>query len=1037
MIEYLVRKRKITLLFFVMVTLSGILSFLQLPKQELPEITITMATVTTIYPGASPKKVEQTVTQKIEDKINELQGLKSITSTSSLGVSSIIVETENGVDPKKKWEELRKKVKDAEADLPVEAKMPIINDDLNRTFVQTINLSADSFEQLYSIRELAKNWKDRLRTIPHVADVTIDGLPEKEVSIEIDTQKLQQYGISVNQVLGAIQKENDRTPLGDYQLKGRTYELRMLEMEDPEQFAQTLITRTKEGQPVYLQDIGTAKLTTERVKQFVYHNGRPAISISINSEFGADVPSLQEKVENTMAELTKNKPTWLDVESVYSQQERVAELFHDLTKEMLIAIFAVIFVCTLGLNMITSLVVALAIPISIAVGMIPLPYMGVSLNQITIVGLIIVLGILVDDAVVVNDNIERRLSVLKESPYIAAVKGSKEVSLSILTATLATICSFGPLFFLEGNAGQFIRAIPIIITMSMLASMVMSLTIIPIFREWHESRKKNTAGTDQYRKPAGLLGRQIQSLTKWYSGHMMPKMLQKPLLTGLVGILIGTSAYGLIPLIPVQLFPIANRAEMYVNVKSVPGSNVEETNRLVQDVGGWLQKQPGVELVAAYSGQSAPKMFGGDTGNGSGENVGQIILRLDREKIRTMDVVPIWNEQFKQLFPGTQITAKELETGPPVGAPVLIRIFGEDLNTLRTLSEEVKVLVAKTAGTKEIDDSFGVEKNILQFSLNKPVMDQLMVNAGDVSRAIRLVSEGMTVSKFDDGEDLVDIVVRMKQREGDPAQVFQKLTVTNAVGQQIPLSQIITVKPEFALGKISHYNLSRVVSISADVKGRTATEVMTELRPKLNELQAGWADGYHFEIGGETSEQTDIFIDMGKLSVIVVFLILILIAMQFYSLSIPILVLSTIYLAFAGSLIGLYITQTPLGFMTMMGVISLAGIVVRNGIVFVEFIEDARKEGVELHQAVIKAGEARMRPILLTSATAVSGLTPLATIGDVLFRPLAVTIIFGLIFSTLLTLIIVPSLYVVIAKRKMKKVKPPRQFQAPHGDLNM
>ena len=1049
MIEYLVRKRKITLLFFVMVTLSGILSFLQLPKQELPEITITIATVTTIYPGASPEKVEQSVTKKIEEKINELQGLKSVTSTSSLGVSSIVVETENGVDPKKKWEELRKKVKDAEADLPDEAKMPIINDDLNRTFVQTFNLSADSFEQLYSIRELAKNWKDRLRTIPNVADVTIDGLPEKEVSIEIDTQKLQQYGISVNQVLGAIQKENDRTPLGDYQLKGRTYELRMQEMEDPEQFANILITRTKEGQPVYLQDIGTAKLTTERVKQFVYHNGRPAISISINSEFGADVPSLQEKVESTMADLTQNKPTWLQVESVYSQQERVAELFHDLTKEMLIAIFAVIFVCTLGLNMITSLVVALAIPISIAVGMIPLPYMGVSLNQITIVGLIIVLGILVDDAVVVNDNIERRLSVLKESPYTAAVKGSKEVSLSILTATLATICSFGPLFFLEGNAGQFIRAIPVIISMSMLASMVMSLTIIPIFREWHESRRKksftgqngisgNIGDTDdQYRKPAGLLGRQIQSLTNWYSGHLMPKMLQKPLLTGLVGILIGTSAYALIPLIPVQLFPIANRAEMYINVKSAPGSNVEETNRLVQDVGVWLQKQPGVELVAAYSGQSAPKMFGGDTGNGSGENVGQIILRLDREKIRTMDVVPIWNEQFKQLFPGTRITAKELETGPPVGAPVLIRIFGEDLDTLRSLSEEVKILVAKTAGTKEIDDSFGVEKNILQFSLNKPVMDQLMVNAGDVSRAIRLVSEGMTVTKFDDGEDLVDIVVRMKQREGDPAQVFQKLTVTNAVGQQIPLSQIITVKPEFALGNISHYNLSRVVSISADVDGRTATEVMNELRPRLNELQAGWADGYHFEIGGETSEQTDIFIDMGKLSVIVVFLILILIAMQFYSLSIPVLVLSTIYLAFAGSLIGLYITQTPLGFMTMMGVISLAGIVVRNGIVFVEFIEDARKEGVELHQAVIKAGEARLRPILLTSATAVSGLTPLATIGDVLFRPLAVTIIFGLLFSTLLTLIIVPSLYVVIAKRKLKKAKPPRQFQTPQNNLNM
>jgi multidrug efflux pump subunit AcrB len=250
--------------------------------------------------------------------------------------------------------------------------------------------------------------------------------------------------------------------------------------------------------------------------------------------------------------------------------------------------------------------------------------------------------------------------------------------------------------------------------------------------------------------------------------------------------------------------------------------------------------------------------------------------------------------------------------------------------------------------------------------------------------------------------------------------VLSKLTVTNALGQQIPLAQLVTIQPGFTLTNITHRSLSRVVTVTADIeKGQTATAIMNQLAPKLKKIPM--PDGYHFDIGGETSEQTDIFIDMGKLSVVVVFLILILIAMQFYSLSIPVLVLSTIYLAFAGSLIGLFITRTPLGFMTMMGAISLAGIVVRNGIVFVEFIEDARREGAPLKEAVIQAGEARLRPILLTSATAISGLTPLAIEGDVLFRPLAVTIIFGLAFSTMLTLIIVPSMYTVLANRKLKK----------------
>lgn len=259
----------------------------------------------------------------------------------------------------------------------------------------------------------------------------------------------------------------------------------------------------------------------------------------------------------------------------------------------------------------------------------------------------------------------------------------------------------------------------------------------------------------------------------------------------------------------------------------------------------------------------------------------------------------------------------------------------------------------------------------------------------------------------------------LQKGEEDPALLFQRLSIANARGELIPLSQLAEVKPTFSTQAIPHRDLSRSVTVSADVKNRTATEVMTEIQPMLDSMSL--PEGYRIDIGGETSEQTDIFIDMGKLSILVVFLILILIAMQFYSLSIPVLVMSTVYLAVAGSLIGLFVTQTPLGFMTMMGVISLSGIVVRNGIVFIEFIEEARHAGAELKQAVISAGEARLRPILLTSFTAVAGLMPLAISGDVLFKPLAVTIISGLLFSTLLTLIVVPSFYTVLTQRKLKK----------------
>ncbi|RNB61678.1 efflux RND transporter permease subunit [Brevibacillus gelatini] len=1017
MIKYIVKKRKITLLFFVMVVLVGFLSFFQLPKQESPDIIVNVATVTTIYPGASPEKVEQTVTKKLEEKINELQGLSYISSTSSLGVSSIIVEAKSDVDPKQKWDELRKKVKDAEAELPADAKQPIINDDLNRTFVQTFAVTADSREQLYSMRDMLKSWKEQLRTIPGVADVQVEGLPKQEVHIEVDTQKLSQYGITWSQVMMAVKRENEKTPLGDLTTDKRTYQLKLAENTNVEELNNVLISRTQEGFPIYLKDIGQVKLTTETVKATSYYNGKPSVSVSINAETGSDVPSLQKRVDEMMLTLDKSLPAWAERHSIYSQNERVDELFSDLTREMIIAVIAVLLVCTLGLNLITAFVVALAIPISLAMGLLFLPSLGITMNMISIVSLIIVLGILVDDAVVVNDNIERRLSVLGEKPLAAAVNGAREVSISIVTATLATIASFAPLMFLNGNAGQFIRPVPAIISLTMLASMIMSLTIIPIFRQWYEQRRK--AGVEGYRKPAGLLGKQLTQLTSWYAGRLMPKILKRPLLAGMIGVLIGTAAYGLIPLTPVQLFPNDDRPQFLVDIRVPVGSSLEETDRVVRGVSDWIMQQHGIESVASYAGGSAPKMFGGDTAAGSGITVGQLVVRFNEKETKIENMLEPWTEEFKKMYPEATILPKQLEAGPPVGKPVVIRVYGEDIETLRSLAAQIKDQVAGIAGTYDVQDDFGVERYTLEFVVNKELMEQKLVNYTDLSTTLRLVSEGITVSEFDTGDELIDMKLFLQKGEEDPALLFQRLSIANARGELIPLSQLAEVKPTFSTQAIPHRDLSRSVTISADVKNRTATEVMEEIKPMLDSMAL--PDGYRIDIGGETSEQTDIFIDMGKLSILVVFLILILIAMQFYSLSIPVLVMSTVYLAVAGSLIGLFVTQTPLGFMTMMGVISLSGIVVRNGIVFIEFIEEARHAGAELKQAVISAGEARLRPILLTSFTAVAGLMPLAISGDVLFKPLAVTIIFGLLFSTLLTLIVVPSFYTVLAQRKLKK----------------
>ncbi|WP_289141777.1 efflux RND transporter permease subunit [uncultured Brevibacillus sp.] len=1016
MIEFFIRKQKITLLFFMMIIFVGVLSFFQLPHQEIPEIAVNRASVTTAMPGASAERVEQTVTKEIEERIKEIQGLKSITSGSQPGISVITVETNNGVDPKEKWDELRKKVKDAEAFLPVDARQPVVNDDMGRMFAQTFMITADSFSQLGQLRETMTVWKNQLGKIPGVANVTVEGLPEQEIEIKLDPIKLQVEKLGWAQVQAAIKAANETSPLGNYTIDYRTYELKMTELRDLSGLEQVVVGYAKHGNPIYLKQIAEVNYTTKDADYRVYHNNRPALSISLMAEQKTNIPGLQKLIDAKVEKLSATLPVWATAESLYTQNERINEIFSDLWREMLIAVVAVLVVCTLGLNFTTSLMVALAIPISLATGMIFLPFFEVTLNQITIVGLIIVLGILVDDAVVVNDNIERRLVKLGEKPYRAAALGAKEVSISIVTATLATVASFGPLLFLSGGSGAFVRPIPVIIIVSMIASMVMSLTIIPIFRRWSEERRR--VKLDE-RKPAGLLGKQLIQLSRWYSQRVLPRLLKKPLRTGMIAVLISTLAYFLIPLTPIELFPVADRDVLLVNVKLPYGSSLDETNKVIQQASEKFSKAEGVWNVSAFAGGSAPKIFGSNTGAGNGVNIGQMIVRFDKKKTTTHILQNETMAAIQKQFPEAVIVPRSLQTGPSVGKPVVIRVYGENITTLRELSQKIQEKVVKVEGITDMQDDLGVDRYSIAFETNQAMMERYRVTAADLSRTLRLASEGIKVSEFDDGKQLTDITLYLQKDEQAGIDAFQQFSVTSAKGELIPLTSLVTIQPSFSVQNIPHKNLDRTISITGELAGRTATEVMKEIKPLLAQIPL--PDGYFLEYDGETSAQVEVFIDMGKLSIIVVFLIVILIAMQFYSLRIPVLVMSTVYLAISGSLIGLFVTRTPLGFMTMMGIVSLSGIVVRNGIVLVEFIEQARKRGLALREAVIEAGEARFRPILLTSMTAIAGLLPLAISGDELFKPLAVTIISGLFFSTMFTLVVVPSFYTVMEQRRMRQ----------------
>ena len=393
-----------------------------------------------------------------------------------------------------------------------------------------------------------------------------------------------------------------------------------------------------------------------------------------------------------------------------------------------------------------------------------------------------------------------------------------------------------------------------------------------------------------------------------------------------------------------------------------------------------------------------------------------------------------WNIYFKEAYPGISVVTTSLSAGPGVGDPISIRLTGKDMDQLRNLSEQIKSIIAQTNGTYDIADSFGIERYALEFVVNKEAMDQNLVSYTNLTTTLRLISQGLDVSEFDTGNDLIKIKLYLDKTEEDPHELYQRLSISNARGELIPLAQLAELKPTFSVQQIDHYNLERSITIGADVReGTTATVAMSEIIPKIEQMNM--PEGYTWAIGGEVEQQTESFQDLGVLFLACIVIILILITIQFNSLSIPLIILTTVYLAAAGGVIGMFLTRTPIGFMSVIGITALAGIVVRNGIVLIEFMEDARREGMELTEAVIKAAEARFRPILLTAFAAILGLLPVALIGDILFRPMAITIISGVIFSTVLTLFVVPSLYLVMArfKDKRKQKKLDRQLQQNDG----
>jgi multidrug efflux pump len=1014
MLNAILKRSKITLIFVMLFVIIGIFTFFQLPQREIPETQVNIGTVSTVYPGATVETVERTVTNSIEDSLQSIDGISELSSSSAAGFSTIIVEVEDGADKKEVFSNVRQAVSDASTAFPEEVFDPEVNESTVKMPIVSYQLTSDSRENLEELRGELDRWSDEVKELSGVEGVSVKGLPDEEILIELQPDALKEAGLNVGSVMSAINDEFYPAPLGKQEIDNEVVQLSVDHFSTINEMNEVFVGKNPQGESVFLGEVANVEIAPKEVEDLITFEGKPAISFTAFVQAGEDIPAVDERVSEKVEKLAEELPEGIELVPYYSQANLVNDIFDGLFMSLAISVIAVVITTSLGLTGSGAFVVALAVPISVLMGLIPLPYAEVDLNQISVIGAIIALGILVDDSIVVNDNIQRRYK-LGDGPLAGAITGVKEIWVSIVTSSFAIVFTFLPLIFLSGGNGAFIRALPTVLITTIIASTLVALVFVPVMRYLLYSKTSKKVSDSP-----GFLGKPLDKLADFYADTILKKFSKKPFITSLVGLVFTTAIFGLIVFTPFEFFPSADREEVTIDVTLPIGTTLEETADTLAEMEETLKTDEGVHETSVFAGTGLPNLFNSSLSN-AGLNTGQIVARVDRENQTAQGLIDVWTEKLRGKFPDAELFMETIQQGPPAGAPVTVTVSGPELERLLELRDTIKEDINELE-TNMVVDNVGEFAPTIEYVPNREALEDNGITIKQISEQIRLATEGIPMKSFDNGVTERDMSIVLEGSEGnvDLSALELPASSPNPAGPPtlISLDELVDVEEKEEVQQIPHKDGERAITIRAFPENKDGYEA--KVQEIVDSIKEGLDNDYSVTLGGENEAQDDFFSEITILFTIVIFLVYLLIALQFNSLSLPFLVLVAVYLAIAGAILGLFITQTPISFLGVMGMVSLTGIVVRNSIVLIEFIEQ-RKEDMDVKEAVVEAGRTRLRPILLTALTSIVALIPVAVSGDALFTPLAVTIISGILFSAILTLLIVPMLYLVFDRFRRKK----------------
>ncbi|MDX2233557.1 MAG: efflux RND transporter permease subunit [Hyphomonadaceae bacterium] len=1006
-VRFFVDSWQFSLVVFALLIALGASAVMSIPKSEDPIAEFPISVVVVTLPGADAEQMEKLVAIPLEQAFNRIEDVKEVESFASAGTASVNVEFRWGVDPRRKHDEFVRELNTVRPTLPAGiVDVRVLRANTANAAVAQLALVSDT-APVRQMEAFARDLRDQIERADGVQEAEIWGAPAAEVRVALDLDRLASQQLPPSAVVEALQREGADAPIGPMEAGGRRFNVQATGAFDSLEEIRATPLRAAEGRVLTVGDVAEVTWANDEVRHITRYNGKRAVFVTARGELGATVFDVRDAIHAGLPSFREQLPDTITLETGFDQSKTVAYRLGNLGRDFVIAILLVL-VTLLPLGYRAALVVMVSIPLSLAIGVLAIQQLGFSMNQLSISGFVVALGLLVDDSIVVVENIARRLRE-GMSPREAAIAGVEEIDVAVIGCTAALIFAFLPVLALPEGAGNFIRSFPAAVLCTIAASLVVSLTIIPFLAG--RLLPRTEAGHSNFFLDAvmGFIHRVYNPILHW--------ALAAPRVTVIASLAVALASFGLVPRIGFSLFPENDSPYFMVDVELPQGASIAETDKAVRYADGLLAARDDIEWRFANTGYGNPQVYYNVFQERARPNIGQIYASFKKWDPKEG---PKQVEQLRAAFdkyPGARISLRRFENGPPVDAPIAVRITGKDLATLTALAEQVEGIVRGTQGTRDVKNPLAARTVDLDLGIDQTKAALLGIPAGAIDQSLRIAVGGEQVASFRDPTgDAYPVRVRLPGDAAANVDDLGKLFVWNGQGGALPLSEVAS--PAFKSGptQIERFQRERVVTVTASsAPGFLTSRVTQDVADQIAQLKP--PPGYNISFGGQAQAASESFSGLGAAILIATFGVLAVLLLEFGTFAQMTVVAFVIPFGIMGGLIALYLTGYSLSFIAVIGFVALIGIEIKNSILLVDFTNKLRRDGVPLREAVERAGEIRFLPVLLTSATAIGGLIPLVLEFSPLYSPLALVIIGGLISSTLIARIVTPAMYLLLAPK--------------------